>query len=151
VTPRVRARRDDDLEPLVAILARTHRLDAYPVRASRVEASWLVEQVLAAWVAERDGRVVGHVALQDDGGVLAVVRLFVDPSARGLGLGGALLDVVDDHARQAGATLSLLVMDDDRAAVALYERRGWRRTGSRPADWSGPAGTHPLVHTYVLP
>ncbi|MDO9378200.1 MAG: GNAT family N-acetyltransferase [Nocardioidaceae bacterium] len=152
MTSRVRARRDDDLGPLVAILGRTHRLDAYPVRAARVDAAWLVEHVLVAWVVELDGFVAGHVALQDGGvDVLEVVRLFVDPDARGHGLGGALLDVVDGHARQVGATLTLDVVDDDRAAIALYERRGWRRTGSRTADWSAPDAAPPVVLTYVLP
>ncbi|GAB4007563.1 GNAT family N-acetyltransferase [Nocardioides ultimimeridianus] len=43
-----------------------------------------------AWVAERDGRIVGYARV----GPGWLHDLYVEPSAQGLGVGGALLDLV---------------------------------------------------------
>ncbi|WP_380174563.1 GNAT family N-acetyltransferase [Kineococcus sp. DHX-1] len=52
--------------------------------------------------------------------------LFVDPSARGLGVGRALLRAVADHARAAGATTAVLeTAHTNTTAQALYESEGW--------------------------
>ncbi len=147
----VRARRDDDAERLVELLARTHALDAYPVRGSLVGWAFLAGDVERAWVAQVDGRVEGHVCVLTgpDGPVLS--RLFVNPDARGTGVGSALLDAVDAWADERGLALRLVVLDQDAAARRLYEQRGWQHVGSEPAAWLGGAGPWPLAHDYRRP
>ena len=101
----------------------------------------------AAWLAERDAAVVGHICVAG----ATVSRLFVDPVARGLGCGELLLDAAQAYAARDGLTLMLDVIDDGGAAVALYERLGRRLVELRPADWTGPDGRRPVVRIYAAP
>lgn len=85
-------------------------------------------------VAELDGVLVGAatVLLRARSRQARLYSIAVDPQARGLGLGQALLAGAEQVAREAGAgSLHLEVRQDNRAAIRLYERRGYRRTGQR--------------------
>jgi GNAT superfamily N-acetyltransferase len=70
------------------------------------------------WVAERDGRVVGVLVLEDD----LLDWLFVAPDAQGTGVGTALLERAKAE-RPDG--LRLWVFESNRAARAFYEGRGF--------------------------
>ncbi len=51
----------------------------------------------------------------------------VDPSLQGLGIGRALLEKVEERAREKGATeLALSMAEPDAALRAFYEKRGFR-------------------------
>ncbi|KAK8001482.1 hypothetical protein PG991_013704 [Apiospora marii] len=58
-----------------------------------------------------------------------VSRLAIDPAAQKRGVGGRLMDYVEQEARHAGKTLVLGVLHKDVAAIRMYERRGWVRFG----------------------
>lgn len=59
-------------------------------------------------------------------GSLVFDGICVDGAARGRGIGTALLSAADDHARRAGArAVRLSVVDNNRRAGALCERRGF--------------------------
>jgi|SRR5580658_5267930 ribosomal protein S18 acetylase RimI-like enzyme len=61
-----------------------------------------------------------------------LVSMWVNPVARGLGVGDQLVSAVCEHARQAGAsTLTLWVTDINGRARAFYDRLGFAPTGSR--------------------
>ncbi len=84
------------------------------------------------FVAVRDGQVVGLAAGGDSGpdGVAALTSLWVDPRARGRGVGDKLVISVTDWARDAGyKQLVLWVTEGNQHAEALYERNGFTRTG----------------------
>ncbi|HJV22798.1 MAG TPA: GNAT family N-acetyltransferase [Holophagaceae bacterium] len=74
----------------------------------------------AGWVAEAEGRVVGHVAVESapDAGVIR--SLVVAPILRGGGRGRELLD-----AAEAAVTQGPIVLKTDTIA-AWVERRGYR-------------------------
>ncbi|MFD3687316.1 GNAT family N-acetyltransferase [Nocardiopsis sp. NPDC058631] len=109
--------------------------------------TWLTPPgLLRSWVAERGGEVVGHVGVgRADGGdavrrgaealgvsgerIAVLARLFVVPGARRLAVGERLTVVATEFARASGLRLVLDVMAEDRAAIRLYERLGWVRTG----------------------
>ncbi len=56
-----------------------------------------------------------------------VKHLWVDPTARGLGLGGALLDELESRAKSFGATDCVLDTNSSlREAAGLYKSRGYR-------------------------
>lgn len=85
--------------------------------------------------ARRGGRLVGSAVLFFRAGSRAA-RLYsiaVDPAARGLGLGRALLRAAERAARAGGAgELRLEVRQDNAAAIGLYAASGYRRFGARP-------------------
>jgi DNA-binding MarR family transcriptional regulator len=79
-------------------------------------------------VAISDTLPVGCVGLKGtDHGYAEIKRLWVAPSARGLGLGKRLMDAAEDAARTLGITL--LRLDTNSAlpeAGQLYRTTGWR-------------------------
>jgi GNAT superfamily N-acetyltransferase len=80
-----------------------------------------------------DGRLVGSVGVDRVGdGVAELHRLYLDPHARGRGLGDALVRTIVEWCR--GNTVSRLVLWSDTRfehAHRLYERHGFQRTGER--------------------
>ncbi|MEV1158420.1 GNAT family N-acetyltransferase [Micromonospora chokoriensis] len=161
-TPRIRRRRAADLDGCVAALAEVHRVDGYPVNWPADPHRWLSEpRPDHAWVAVADdAAIVGHVAVHrvvpgaadvpPARPTAEVARLFVVPSARGLALGGALLDRVHQWASAHGTDLTLEVTSDGAAATALYERTGWRYTGTSTAAWTAPDGSAVSLRHYTL-
>lgn len=130
------------------MLARVQANDGYPLVWPEDAAGWLTPgNMVQAWVAVIEGRIVGHAMVRDRGGVFSLNRLFVAPEGRGLGAAKALLAKAGQWAREHGVDrLVLDVVHTSTAAIALYERTGWRRTHSTPADW----GADLTVHHYEL-
>ncbi|MFE6765843.1 GNAT family N-acetyltransferase [Streptomyces sp. NPDC057689] len=162
--PRIRRRRDGDMDACVEALATVHEADRYPAAWPADPAGWLTPGgMLGAWVAVDGPRVLGHVALTRTGDAMAVLagrpaaelasvsRLFATATARRRGVAGALLAAAVRAAENDGLRPVLEVEEGGRAAVALYERSGWRRVGSRPGDWTTPDGRTALLHTYAAP
>jgi GNAT superfamily N-acetyltransferase len=116
------------------------------------------EESVERMVAERDGTLVGSVWLYPPrarayvhGPVSAnwpELRLMaVASSARGQGIGAALLQECVRRARRSGATtLGLHTQDAMQAAVRLYERAGFVRAPE--LDFQTPSGV--LVKGYRL-
>jgi DNA-binding MarR family transcriptional regulator/predicted N-acetyltransferase YhbS len=88
------------------------------------------------WIAERDEETVGCIFLVKETDDVARIRLLlVDPSAQGLGIGGALVDACIGFARQAGyRRITLWTHQVLTAARALYQRRGFTLTASKAHD-----------------
>jgi ribosomal protein S18 acetylase RimI-like enzyme len=86
-------------------------------------------------VAMRDGLPVGLVSwLADDSGTTAEVRvLAVAAEARGAGIGRALITAAAAALLDAGFRRAWLVTTNDNlAALALYQKAGWRLAAMRP-------------------
>jgi GNAT superfamily N-acetyltransferase len=84
------------------------------------------------FVVELDGRVVGVAAggPSTDSAAAVLTTLWVDPAARGTGIGDLLVQTVAEWSRDAGfGRLVLWVADGNVHAERLYERNGFTRTG----------------------
>ncbi|KAK8035409.1 hypothetical protein PG993_010404 [Apiospora rasikravindrae] len=78
-----------------------------------------------------------------------VSRLAIDPTVQKRGVGGRLMDHVEQEARRAGKTLVLGVLDKDVAAIRMYERRGWARLGQEEG-FTGRDGRLWTMYYYEL-
>ena len=90
------------------------------------------------WVAEQDGRIVGTVSVVPKSEGLYIRSMAVHPGARGNGIAALLLETVEKAA--ALLPCSRLVLSTTpflSAAIHLYERAGFRRTGDGPHDLFG--------------
>jgi GNAT superfamily N-acetyltransferase len=162
----IRPRTEDDLEPLVRGLALVAEADRYPSRWPADAAGWIRSRdVIGAWVADEGGDLLGHVNLRlpgdqmpvrmwrargDPGECALVSRLFVVPAARRRGLGLALLDTACGRAAELDRRPVLDVVDDNRAAIALYRRLGWTDLGSYE-DRFHDDGPVELLHCFAAP
>ncbi|MGO4335933.1 GNAT family N-acetyltransferase [Labrys sp. KB_33_2] len=82
-----------------------------------------------AWIAELDGRIVGSIFLmKSDSAPIGKLRLlYVDPSARGHGLGKRLVRACIERARALGyASLTLWTNDILIAARNIYQAEGFQ-------------------------
>lgn len=89
---------------------------------------------VAAWVAEVDHKPAGSIfCMQKDAKTAQLRLLLVEPSARGLGVGGRLVAECVAFARSAGyETLMLWTNDVLVEARRIYERAGFVLAGEEP-------------------
>jgi GNAT superfamily N-acetyltransferase len=80
------------------------------------------------WIAERDGEILGSVFVMPEDEVTARLRvLYVESSARGLGLGRKLVDLCIAFAREAGyRKMVLWTHSNQKSARKIYQAAGFR-------------------------
>jgi putative acetyltransferase len=131
---RLRRARDADGPAVVALVRRAlreHGLRFDPAGIDRplsAPASRYRGPGRRFWVLEAEGRVIGTAAVDRRGrGTCELMKMYLDRRHRGRGLGRLLLRVALAFARRAGYRRVVLETNTRlRAAIALYERAGFR-------------------------
>jgi DNA-binding MarR family transcriptional regulator/GNAT superfamily N-acetyltransferase len=95
------------------------------------------------WVAERHGEIVGSIFVVKKSKNVAKLRLlYVEPSARGLGIGARLVDEVIRFSRQVGYKKILLWTQSDlTSARKIYKAKGFRIIAEEGHELFGTAAT----------
>jgi ribosomal protein S18 acetylase RimI-like enzyme len=104
------------------------------------------------FVAEEGGAVLGVVGGfgRLDPAEVQLVSLWVDPAARGRGVAQSLIRAVATWARDRGARLIVLFVQESNApGRALYVRAGFRPTGAREPVGAGRPGFKLVVSATV--
>ena len=83
------------------------------------------------FIVRRNGEGLGLASAHcDDDGVGHIGAMWVDPGLRGQGIGGRLFDTAVGFLREQGcARIELSVTENNAAAIALYQSRGFVLTG----------------------
>ena len=126
-----------------------HTFEAY-VAAPLAEFARLGAPRERLWLAERDGRLVGCVAIVAAGAEVAQLRWFlVDPAARGAGLGRRLLTAAIEFSRESGyRRISLWTVSACADAGRLYRATGFRKVEEKPLQ---PGfGSHVIHERYEM-
>lgn len=160
----IRRRRDKDLAACVDLLGLVHSEGQYPVYRPKSPRAWLTdESIIDAWVLERNGEMLGHIAIarvgqdalsalrwreltgREPSELAGITQLFVRGRSRGQGIGSALLDVAVAEIRDRGLVPVLDVVDASTDAIKLYDDRGWRLRATYPWD------DEHQIHYYLAP
>ncbi len=163
----VRRRRPRDLAACARLLRVVFSDGQYPVHWPEAPRAWLDgEDVIDAWVVERHGEMLGHVAISEVGlddisalrwreitgrapsELAGVTRFFVRPRLHGQGIGTALLDVAVAEIRARGRIPVLDVVSASKDAIKMYDDRGWRLRAMYP--W-GDKGGDLDIYYYMAP
>jgi ribosomal protein S18 acetylase RimI-like enzyme len=171
---RIRLAAERDLPAIRSVLERANEafrgMVAEPLFESYLRSVLDVErrareaEVLAA---DLDGRLVGTITFYRDAteegmpvrfpsGTSGIRATAVDPSARGQGIGRALVEACIQRAVLAGATgVGLHTATFMTSAVALYERTGFRRAPELDLGWAryfpSPTGDDAPAIAYLRP
>jgi len=99
----------------------------------------------ALLIAAAAGEILGTVQLilslpENQPHRADVAKMLVHRRARRAGLGAALMQAVEDTARDCGRSLLVLDTVSGGDAARLYERLGWQRCGEIPAYALWPRG-----------
>ncbi|OTB12872.1 hypothetical protein K445DRAFT_320699 [Daldinia sp. EC12] len=147
----IRPRTDGDIAACFQVLDVVYNDSGYPVEGVGDPAKFFKKDE-AAWIAEVDGTVVGHIALAEgtagnvavdlwqkehpeDTQVAVIGKLFVHPDNRRGGTASRLISTAVREARGRGQRLLMFALIKDQDAIRLYRKLGWQYFGNATYKW----------------
>ncbi len=140
--------------PVIAALARKTWQACYPGMISAGQIEYMLDMMYSEEVLRREiaggdirydllrlaGRAAGYVSYGpgEREGELKLHKLYVDPDLQRRGLGGELLDHVEEYARRAGfRAIALQVNRRNPYGLPFYRKHGFRVRQERRTDIGG--------------
>ena len=145
---RLRKARLTDIDALMALEHSVFTVDHLSRRSFR---NFLTSPHSILMVAEEGGTIAGyvHVLFRPQSKAARLYSIGVVPHAAGRGIGVALLQAGERSARRRKApVIRLEVQPGNRAAIARYEKSGYRATGRLPGYYND--GSDALRYEKVL-
>ena len=132
--PHIRPMGDEDLDAVLAI-----EQVSFPKPWQREHFQHEIAALYSfPFIAECAGMIVGYVCLMSLFEEAQILDITVAPEWRGKGVARVLMDHAIQMAREKGAeVLTLEVRASNVAAITLYERCGFTRTGVRSKYYEG--------------
>jgi diamine N-acetyltransferase len=127
---------EKDIPLLLDMMARFYAIDGYPfdeaVSRKNLAAFISGEHLGRIWLIENNGEIIGYVVLtfgfsfEFKGKTAFVDELFLQESFRGKGIGGMVLDFIDEHAKELELkALHLEVERRNESGKKLYVKKGF--------------------------
>jgi len=145
---RLRKARLTDIDALMALEHSVFTVDHLSRRSFR---NFLTSPHSVLMVAEEGGTIAGyvHVLFRPQSKAARLYSIGVVPHAAGRGIGVALLQAGERSARRRKApVIRLEVQPGNRAAIARYEKSGYRATGRLPGYYND--GSDALRYEKIL-
>ncbi|HEY8354728.1 MAG TPA: ribosomal protein S18-alanine N-acetyltransferase [Methylophilaceae bacterium] len=100
----------------------------------------------SCWVFELNGRIAGYAVMMLVLDEAHLLNLSIAREAQGCGYGAMLLSFIMDKAREYGAqNMFLEVRVSNRAAIGLYEQKGFNEMGVRPRYYPAENGREDAI------
>ncbi len=88
------------------------------------------------WIAEHQGKMVGHISLKDTNGIAQLRYFLINPEYRGIGLGKKLMTCFMNFLKEVGYSSSFLLTTSSlKTAAHLYEKHGYRYVSHTFTDY----------------
>jgi len=125
----------EDAAAIAALVNLAYRVEDFFKIGDRTDAAEITELLAheSFLLAEDDGALVGCVEVQAQGAQGYFGMLSTHPGRQGSGIGRLLIQAAEQHCLEAGCEQMELVLVNLRTELpALYERFGYRVSGTRP-------------------
>jgi ribosomal-protein-alanine N-acetyltransferase len=94
----------------------------------------------SCWICEELDVIVGYSIVSMAAGEAHIMNINVDPAIQGQGVGSKLLEHMIEVATKKAESIFLEVRPSNKAAIALYEKRGFNEIGIRKGYYPAENG-----------
>ncbi len=94
----------------------------------------------SCWICEELDVIVGYSIVSMAAGEAHIMNINVDPAIQGQGVGSKLLEHMIEVASKKAESIFLEVRPSNKAAIALYEKRGFNEIGIRKGYYPAENG-----------